>query len=78
VPTIEDRLAQLEEVQGDLTSQIEALNQKVTDLQQEISGQKPKESTTNTSQALARPSSDSIESSADEAQAPQEASYDVL
>jgi hypothetical protein len=30
VPTIEDRLAQLEHVQGDLTSQMQALNQKVT------------------------------------------------
>jgi hypothetical protein len=78
VPTIEDRLAQLEQVQGDLTSQIEALNQKVTNLQQEISGQKPKESTTSTSQAPARPSSNSVESPADEARPPQEASYDVF
>jgi hypothetical protein len=78
MPTIEDRLTQLEQVQGDLTSQIEALNQKVTNLQQEILGQNPKESTTNTSQAPARPSSDSVDSSADETRAPQEASYDVF
>lgn len=78
VPTIEDRLAQLEQVQGDLTSQMEALNQKVSNLQQEISGLKPRESTRNTSQAPARPSSDSVDSSADEARATQEDSYDVF
>src|SRR6266403_5244535 len=67
LPTIEDRIGQLEQKQDDLSAQVDALNQKVTSLQNEIKflEQKPGESTGNISQPPAKSSDATAESSSD-------------
>ena len=80
LPTIEDRIGQLEQKEDDLSAQVDALNQKVTSLQQEIKflEQKRGESSGDISQTPARSSDATADSSSDGTNGTQGASYDVF
>jgi hypothetical protein len=79
-PTIEDRLGQLEQDQQDLAGRVDALSQKIADLQREVKAleQQGGRSSATAAEPPAGPSNPPNDNSAGESNTTQGASYDVF